>query len=103
MGTQNLVEYSKRIEKFKDNLCPICDNEISINNLYKPLEDCIHYECSTCSPLGAIISISGSVLASDTYKKILYDATVKAYLQDKILKFGKGEIVQINSTDFSQP
>src|ERR1035437_10037859 len=99
MGTQNLKEYINKIAKFKDSKCPICNNGIEIDNTYKLEVDCIHYKCPSCSPKGCMISISGSVLATNNFDKILNDDNIKNYLKEKIKNCLKDEVF-IQMSDF---
>lgn len=99
MGYLNQELY-KKIEKFKDNKCPICDGAIEMDDNYKLEVDCIHFKCSNCSPSGCVISISGSVMASNFYVKILNDSNTKKYLKTKTQACNAGE-VKIQNNDFT--
>ncbi len=100
MGTLNKAEFVKKIEKIKDGLCPICDNEISIDNKRDLEQDCFQYECKVCSPNGCTISIGGGVIATSSYNKIINDTRIKEYLQKKIRTCTEGE-VKISRADFN--
>lgn len=99
MGTYNLKEFVEKIQNFKDNKCPICDTEIVVDNSYQTQVDCIHYECNVCSPQGCMISMSGSLLASDHFIKLLNDSNTKNFIQMKIRACTSGE-VKIMMNDF---
>jgi hypothetical protein len=99
MGSYNQKDIYIRFSKFKELRCPICDNTIEINSNYKLESDSIDYYCSNCGSADKMISISGSVLCSENYNRILNDSNVKKYLMDKI-RTAQGSTVSILMSDF---
>ncbi len=83
MGLYNLKSLGNKEQKLANSICPICQTSGIIPVVDEPARDSFDYICNQCRQ-SFVISVSGSILASDYLERLDQDSYARKELQADI-------------------